>query len=66
MYLKKRIQISTMPETDMIDQTIGVLRAGPVEEPKNQPNVQVELDVQKGYAFIAMPIGSPGRGFPLL
>lgn len=41
---------------DMIDQTIGVLRAGPIQEPREQPNVQVDLDVQKGYAFIAMPM----------
>jgi len=41
---------------DMIDQTIGVLRAGPDNPPANQPEVQVDLDVQKGYAFIAMPI----------
>ena len=43
---------------DMIDQTIGVLRGGPIEEEKEQPKVQVELDVQKGYAFIAMPMNS--------
>lgn len=43
---------------DIIDQTIGVLRAGPTQEPEDQPNVQVELDVQKGYAFIAMPMDS--------
>lgn len=41
---------------DMIDQTIGVLKAGPVEEPKDQPKVQVDIDVKEGYAFIAMPI----------
>jgi hypothetical protein len=41
---------------DMIDQTIGVLRAGPPLPPPNEPEVQVDLDVQKGYAFIAMPI----------
>lgn len=41
---------------DMIDQTIGVLQAGPIEELQGQPNVQVERDVKKGYAFIAMPI----------
>lgn len=41
---------------DMIDQTIGVLRAGPPLSPLNEPEVQVDLDVQKGYAFIAMPI----------
>jgi hypothetical protein len=41
---------------DMIDQTIGVLRVNPAEGPTDQPDVQVDLDVQKGYAFIAMPI----------
>src|SRR3990167_3666545 len=41
---------------DMIDQTIGVLRAGPVSTQSDQPEVQIDLDVQKGYAFIAMPI----------
>src|SRR5271169_928255 len=41
---------------DGIDQTIGVLKIGPVEAPSNQPEVQVDLDFQKGYAFIAMPI----------
>ena len=41
---------------DMIDQTIGVLRAGPLTLPSDQPEVQVDLDVQKGYAFIALPI----------
>jgi hypothetical protein len=43
---------------DMIDQTIGVLRVGPIEGEKEQPKVQVELDVQKGYAFIAMPMNA--------
>lgn len=41
---------------DMIDQTIGVMRAGPAEPPAEQPDVQVDLDVKKGYAFIAMPM----------
>jgi len=41
---------------DMIDQTIGVLRAGPSLPLSNEPEVQVDLDVRKGYAFIAMPI----------
>jgi len=41
---------------DMIDQTIGVLRAGPIEPPVEQPDVHVDFDVQKGYAFIAMPM----------
>jgi hypothetical protein len=43
---------------DMIDQTIGVLRTGPAEPTSSEPEVQVDLDVQKGYAFIAMPIDS--------
>lgn len=41
---------------DIIDQTIGVLKAGPAEPPTDQPEVQVDLDVQKGYAFVAMPM----------
>jgi hypothetical protein len=41
---------------DMIDQTIGVLQAGPIEKPPDQPNVEIDLDVQRGYAFIAMPM----------
>jgi len=41
---------------DMIDQTIGVLKAGPVTSPSDQPKVQIDIDVQKGYAFIVMPI----------
>ena len=43
---------------DMIDQTIGVLRAEPPTPQANEPEVQIDLDVQKGYAFIAMPIDS--------
>lgn len=42
--------------TDMIDETIGRLRAGPEEPPEIQPQLQVDADVRKGYAFIAMPI----------
>lgn len=45
---------------DMIDQTIGVFQAGPPPA-QQQPNVQVEADVQKGYAFIAMPIDPSNR-----
>lgn len=41
---------------DMIDQTIGVLKTGPTELLSEKPEVQIDLDVQKGYAFIAMPI----------
>lgn len=43
---------------DMIDQTIGVLRSGPALPQSDQPEVQVDMDVKKGYAFIAMPIDS--------
>jgi hypothetical protein len=45
---------------DMIDQTIGVLEAGP-QPAQQQANVQIEPDVQKGYAFIAMPIDPSDR-----
>ncbi len=38
---------------DMVDKTIGVLRAGP---PPDKAIVQEDPDIQKGYAFIAMPI----------
>jgi hypothetical protein len=38
---------------DMVEKTIGVLRAGP---PPDKAVVQTDPDVQKGYAFIAMPI----------
>jgi len=41
---------------DMIDETIGILKSGPVETAKETPDMQVDMDVQKGYAFIAMPI----------
>src|SRR5215470_1605830 len=41
---------------DMVDRTIGVLRSQPFEDPSAQPRVQVELDVEEGYAFIAMPM----------
>lgn len=41
---------------DMVDKTIGVLRAGPSELQSPIPQVKVDLDVQKGYAFIIMPI----------
>ena len=42
--------------SDMIDQTIGVLQEAPPELSEQKPNVQVDLDVRKGYAFVAMPI----------
>jgi hypothetical protein len=41
---------------DMIDQTIGVLGAAPREPSAAQPKAYVDLNVQKGYAFIAMPM----------
>lgn len=41
---------------DMIDQTIGVLRTDPTDSTSDKLEVQVDADVQKGYAFIAMPI----------
>ena len=44
---------------DMIDKTIGVLRAGPSELASEKIQIQIDRDVQKGYAFIAMPI-TPG------
>jgi hypothetical protein len=43
------------PVMDMIDQTIGVLMAGPAEK---QAEVKIDLDIQVGYAFIAMPMNS--------
>ena len=44
---------------DLIDKTIGVLQADPPEPAQELSRIQVEPDVQKGYAFIAMPI-APG------
>jgi hypothetical protein len=41
---------------DMVDQTIGVIRAGPVKEPRRSDNPVVQSEVEKGYAFVAMPI----------
>jgi hypothetical protein len=43
---------------DMIDQTIGVLRTGPLPVTSNESEFQVDIDLRKGYAFIAMPIDS--------
>lgn len=40
---------------DMIDRTIGALKAGPIE-PRERPSVAVDSDVKKGYVFVAMPI----------
>jgi len=42
--------------TDMVDETIGRLQADPQEPAEVTPRVQVDPDVRKGYAFIAMPI----------
>jgi hypothetical protein len=46
---------------DMIDQTIGALRIEPSAPVTEKVRVEVDADVQKGYAFIAMPIvpGAP-------
>lgn len=41
---------------DMIDHAIGVLEAGPIDTEASAPRVEVDPDVRKGYAFIAMPI----------
>jgi hypothetical protein len=41
---------------DMVDQTIGVLRAGPPAASAEESAPRVELDVREGYAFIAMPM----------
>jgi hypothetical protein len=49
--------ISTIPlVADIIDQTIGVLRAEPTDPSPEKPQIRIDLDVQKGYACIAMPI----------
>lgn len=42
--------------SDMIDQTIGALRIEPPALVTDLVSVKVDADVQKGYAFIAMPI----------
>lgn len=41
---------------DMIDQTIGVLLTDPIESEFTRPKVQVDTYIEKGYAFVAMPI----------
>ena len=41
---------------DMVDQTIGVLRALPEKESDVSDALKVEIDVQQNYAFVAMPI----------
>ena len=41
---------------DMIDQTIGALRIEPSHPVTEKVRVEVDADIQKGYAFIAMPI----------
>jgi hypothetical protein len=42
--------------TDMLDATIGALQAGPGEPPEDNPRIEIDSNVRKGYAFIAMPI----------
>lgn len=42
--------------SDMIDQTIGALRIEPPALVTEVVSVKVDADVQKGFAFIAMPI----------
>jgi hypothetical protein len=41
---------------DMIDKAIGVLQIPPADTQSRQRQVQIDFDIQKGYAFIAMPI----------
>lgn len=41
---------------DMIDQTIGVLKNPPPEQPRSIERVSIDAGIQQGYAFIAMPI----------
>jgi hypothetical protein len=41
---------------DMIDKSIGVIRVGAPEPTPEKPKMIVDADVEKGYAFIAMPI----------
>jgi len=49
--------MSVVPNVvDMIDKTIGVLRSAPDEKGVDKPLLQIDADVKKGYAFIAMPI----------
>lgn len=54
---------------DMINQTIGVLeeqRDNPrvIEQHRNEP--AVEYEIQKGYVFVAMPIGMPNHSDDVL
>lgn len=42
--------------SDMVDHTIGALQSGVVEQSKRRRNPEVQTQVTKGYAFIAMPI----------
>lgn len=39
--------------SDMIDEAIGHIRSAPVEK---APRIQIDTDVKRGYAFVAMPI----------
>ncbi len=51
-YLRSMVPIIT----DVIDETIGQLQSGSREPAEVEPKVEVDADVRKGYAFIAMPI----------
>ncbi len=44
---------------DMIDQTIGVLKAGPPAALSSSVAAQVDVEIRKGYVFVAMPM-KPG------
>jgi hypothetical protein len=45
--------------TDMVDQTIGALKAGPPPNADQKPMIAFEPDVLQGYVFVAMPMGPP-------
>jgi hypothetical protein len=47
---------------DMVDRAIGVLRAGPAAATAEEQAPRVEIDVQEGYAFIAMPMDPDDTG----
>jgi hypothetical protein len=46
---------------DMIDETIGVLRSNPKSSGDAQGGASMQIEVQEGYAFVAMPMtaGNP-------
>ena len=57
MIFNRPYMMSMVPQVvDMIDKTIGVLCSEPEDAPADNPRIQIDADVQKGYAFIAMPI----------